>query len=57
MEFKLSTAGNFYLEDKGKKLEGLGFKFEIMECSGDYMKEDFHPTVEINTLEELMNFI
>jgi len=57
MKFTLSTAGNFYLEYKAKKLKGLGFKFKRMEGSGDYMKDDNNPTIEINTLEELMKFI
>ena len=61
MKFTLSTAGNFYSKDKAEKLKGLGFEFKISEVTfnynKNYMKKDNIPTIEINTLEELMKFI
>jgi len=55
MVFTLSTSKYFYPNEKERnRLEKLGFSFK----SSDY--KDFmivgHPTVEINTVEELVKF-
>jgi hypothetical protein len=49
MKFYLNTAGNFYTDDTKTKLEKLGFEFEE-----DGWKLN-NPTIEISTLEELIN--
>jgi hypothetical protein len=56
MTFTLSTANIFYDEpDEMKRLEELGFTFQKT------VQHDFiifgHPSIEIDTLEELMRFI
>jgi hypothetical protein len=59
MQFKLKTAGNFYPDVSSRaKLEKLGFKFEPSDYK-EYMKADLddEPTIEITTLDELMDFI
>jgi hypothetical protein len=52
MQFKLKTAGNFYPD------VSLGFKFEPSDYK-EYKKVelDDEPTIEITTLDELMDFI
>lgn len=57
MKFKLYTAGNFYPEEKDRqRLQKLGFSFKN---TGSYHGPSIEgdPEIEINTLEELMQFI
>jgi len=59
MNFRLTTTGNFYNEERKSKLETLGFKFtdESSFKGGPFYKDDSLPTeIEINTLEELIEF-
>jgi hypothetical protein len=60
MKFKLRTSGHYSEEDPGKTaLEELGFKFEPY-TSPFYRDDRFElsgsPEIEINTLQELMQF-
>lgn len=64
MKFNLTTAGTHYSHADAFKLEELGFRFEsdikfyedIKEFDTCY-KIYSPPEIEINSLEELMNFI
>lgn len=66
MKLKLITSGRFYEEDDKVNLEKLGFKFKTTkEMYGKetikkwYLeKDDDSPIyIEINSIEELMNFV
>jgi hypothetical protein len=53
MKFEITTTGHIYSNEKRiEKLKKLGFEFERNQYSGYYIKNT--PTVEINTLEELI---
>ena len=55
MKFKLSTSGHFYpAKDKRTELSKLGFTFK----PSDYREYSIEgtPEIEINTLEELIEF-
>ena len=54
MKFKLSTVETGYKERQKKEYEDLGFTFHKNES---YFMIRGEPEIEINTLEELMNFI
>jgi hypothetical protein len=63
MKFKLDTADFRYNDTDKNKLEVLGFKFK--RCDKDspyygtykeYIKKDFIPIINLNTLEELLDF-
>ena len=57
MIFKLETAGDFYPQkDRREKLEKLGFKFVPDNWKGFRKDESVVPTIEINTLDELLAF-
>jgi hypothetical protein len=61
MKFKLCTSGDYSEQDPGKTaLEELGFKFEPY-TSPFYRDDRFllsgSPVIEINTLQELMQFV
>ena len=56
MEFELRTSGNFYPQkERREKLEKLGFTFKPSDYK-DFTIEG-KPTITINSLEELMEFI
>jgi len=57
MKFKLYTANNFYPRKKDRqRLEKLGFSFKDVDSYyGPWIQGN--PEIEINTLEELMQFI
>lgn len=53
MEFKLDTSGYFYKDKKDhENLKKLGFKF-----NGNMIDRFKTPTININTLTELLEFI
>jgi len=52
MKFILSTSGYSY--SSKEKLEKLGFIFK--EVRGRWHKSDYEPEIEINTLEDLLEF-
>lgn len=55
MKFKLTTVAYFYPNEINRKnLEKLGFEFKLIK--GNYSKVPDEITIEINTLEELINF-
>jgi hypothetical protein len=56
MKFKISTTGSFYSnKDDISRLEKIGFSFnDIQSEHGFYIKGK--PIIEINTIEELLNF-
>jgi hypothetical protein len=55
MEFTLSTSGHFYSQaDRRKELEEIGFTFKPSDYK-DFTIEG-SPTIEINSLEELIQF-
>jgi len=65
MKFKLSTSGTFYHKRDKEKLEKLGFSFKTtQEVYGSFTHAEFYlnrmadpePTIEINTLDELLSF-
>ena len=57
MKFLVDTAGYFYTEKEKKKLEKLGFTF-IYDAEGTcYKIEKNEILLEINTLDEMMDFI
>ena len=62
MTFRLTTAGCFYSEQDAKKLSSLGFKLQPtceqpgVRFGGWYMQNG-QTTIEINTLDELMEFV
>lgn len=59
MKFKLITSKYLYSKGQAEKLGKLGFTFRGIKFDPDIFEvidKDF-PTAEINTLEELMNFI
>lgn len=56
MEFELSTSGYFYPQkERREKLEKLGFTFKPSDYKGFTIEGK--PTITINSLEELMEFI
>ena len=71
MEFRLTTTGTFYSKEASDELKELGFEFEIDKlslavgrermCKKDAFSEcprtQKRPTVEINSVEELMAFV
>ena len=62
MKFKLSSSGAFYRPEEAKELESLGFTFKTTkEIYGTFRHAEFYKDgeseVEINTLEELLQFI
>jgi hypothetical protein len=64
MKFNLTTAGNFYSDpEQIRKLEALGFGFVLevedktsLFSEGDKYLSSGETEIEINTLEELINF-
>lgn len=61
MIFELSSSGVFYDKKEKEKLEKLGFKFKTTkEVYGKFTHTEFYKesgaTIEVNTLEELINF-
>ena len=63
MIFRLDTSKSFYCDDEKDKLEPLGFSFEFVKneylSGGDWYKNNTvhtEPTVEINSLDELIEF-
>ena len=62
MIFNLRTAESFYSKNLIKEYESLGFEFTVTKnvWIGDnnkyYKDSDVEPTIEFNTLEELMEF-
>ena len=62
MIFKLRTSESFYPQDVIRDYESLGFRFTLTdpiwrEDNTTYYKDSkFEPVVEINTLEDLMEF-
>jgi hypothetical protein len=54
MKFKLSTVGYWYDEEDKIKLEKFGFKFDESTKVGLWEINEYKPTIEISTLEELM---
>ena len=64
MEFKLSITSDFTTNERKIKYEKLGFNFEVNEWHYNADREpwvkqgqSFYPLIEINTLEELINFV
>jgi len=61
MKFRLSAAGSFYKSPDLERLQKLGFVMEPHESAygTHWLDKDLalRPTVEINTLEELLAFI
>jgi hypothetical protein len=56
MKFTLSTSGNFYPnETERDKLINLGFVF-VKSDYKKYIKTSFNPTIEINSLNDLIKF-
>jgi pectin methylesterase-like acyl-CoA thioesterase len=62
MTFRLTTAGCFYSAEQAEKLSRLGFKLQ-QTCEptayrfGDWYMPNGQATIEINTLDELMEFV
>jgi hypothetical protein len=57
MKFKLFTAGDFYpKEEDRQRLQNLGFSFKDTGSHFGPLIEG-NPEIEINTLDELMQFI
>ena len=65
MEFELSTTEYFYKEEEMKELEKLGFKFNRYTDAADEREpwnsyagtiDMCYPTIELNSLEELIEF-
>lgn len=55
MKFKIKTTGYFYSnEEDRKRLEQIGFTFEKSDYKDFKIKGE--PEIEINTLEELIQF-
>lgn len=55
MEFTLSTSGYFYSDpDKMNRLEEFGFTFR--KTSSDNFAIEGEPKIQINSLEELIQF-
>jgi hypothetical protein len=57
MKFELETVGDFYSEENKTPLEQLGFKFENVGKPYYFQKLKTEQTIELNSLEELMDFI
>lgn len=69
MKFKLETADCYYNKEGMEKLKALGFKFEALDKAAfkdekyykiDEDEEEYEgdpPSIEINSLEELMDFM
>ena len=63
MKFKLSTCSDDYTEEAANQLEKLGFMFTRYNyCFGNgdktyYVKDGPKPTIEVDTLEELMSLL
>jgi hypothetical protein len=64
MKFSLSTVEHYYNKEDMEKLSKLGFKFKFLDESciwnpndlGEFEILDSEPSIEINSLEDLLNF-
>ena len=56
MKFKLKTAGSYYSPEDTKKLTKLGFRFTADRMGIPWMIDDDTLTIEIDTLEKLVDF-
>ena len=56
MKFKLKTAGSYYHPKEVSKLTELGFKFTADRMGIPWMIDDDTLTIEIGTLEKLVDF-
>lgn len=56
MKFTLSTSADCYTKDAAAKLEKLGFKFEESQENDKFIDYLHEPTININTLDELVAF-
>jgi hypothetical protein len=58
MRFSLTSCKSSYDEDEVKKMKVLGFKFKEEEnVRGLFWKEDYCPIIEIDNIEDLIEFI
>ena len=55
MKFSLGTIGSAYSKDEKDKLMALGFRFR-REYENLFCIEGYEPEIELNSLEELVNF-
>ena len=55
MKFELITTESVYNEDEIEELKPLGFEFNFK--NGGYWKTNKEVSIEINSIDELMDFI
>ena len=55
MKFSLRTIGSGYSKDEKDKLMALGFRFR-REYENLFWIKGYEPEIELNSLEELVNF-